>query len=438
MNQSNMDIYYDNFFDNVAHSRNGALSKYYDDMCCNKTPIEHYKIYKHIMTKYYENNNFLNVTYNLSRWEPYLKIKNEITNFKIHLTDNTVIHCIKKALYIIPYFKILFNDCDDGDEIALDTDPTITKSIIDSLYFGNLKDSLTVTNVINTFEILDKFMFYDAIHDVLQFIQKHHNTIIENMLENDFNDIFVLKMLLDNVMNNDFKDVNYVPFGIEPIKNVTRSTIILIFEIVGRHLNNNYDDNKNIFMFNDWFKIFNSNIKFDAIKQFKKYELFNISDIASCVILKFLIEEFPHLECYNDICNYFPKVYFNEPIEKYIGKCFHYAIITSYYPKFEYMTITTLDSKSVLNNKIKISTQINTKEINIGTKILLSQNNTIHNEFIITGFNKCVNNKIVPVQQLTRIGIPFATVHYEIILNKTLTHPTPQNCILYLVNNYSF
>lgn len=443
LTQSNMsepqnDRYYDNFFNNVANSRNGSLAHYYDNMYYNKIPIEHYKKYKTIMTEYYENTMFHNILYNLSRWQLYLKIKNEITNFKICLSDNTEIYCLKEALYIIPYFKILFNDC-NGNEITLDTDPTITKSIIDSLYFGNLKDSLTITNIIDTFKILDKFMFYDAIHDVLQFIYQHHKTIIKTMLDNDFNDIFILKMLLDNVMNDDFKDVNYNPYGIKPIKKLTNDVIRSIFYIVGNHLNDNYDDKKNIFMFDGWPKCFNIDAKLRAITQSKKYELLNVCDIDPIIIVKFLIEENPELDCYTDICTFWPQIYFNESITEHINHYNNYAIITNYYPKFEYITLSKYNYPfNFYDNKIKISSSSVTPYIKFDTKILLCQNDINYFEFNIIGFNKCVNGKTVPTKEITKFAGLFLSIKYEIILNKPPTYPLPKDYHLYFVNTYSF
>lgn len=266
-------------------------------------------------------------------------IRTNLTDIKICFGDGSHILGLKCILNKIPYFKMMFEDCGDGDEIIVELNSDMTIILIESLYLKNMMDHITILNAFKMLKLMDKVMFYDDIDKILdifrfrcptntntndwiddkfiKILRKYPNIkgniIISQLItnednstkpclitletifkicENEIENLIKLEIIFHNIINNDFTEQNF-----EPNINVVilySATIVrdYIFSIIGEYINGQQNDKCNIFMFNRWAEIFSEEQKLCAITKLGDYTLLNHANISPKIVLPFLKQKY--------------------------------------------------------------------------------------------------------------------------------------------------
>ncbi len=311
-------------------------------------------------------------------------IKKTMTNVKLIL-NNGEIDCHKSILSIMPYFKILFEDC-EGDVIYLDASLESMTIIINALYFTFI--NLDSSNLMDVMILFDMFMYQRYTVQLTYHLYK--NNIITFLLRhNNINQLLILELLLHHML-------------------IDRKDDILIKKLINQFSS----CEKYMFYFTHWTTIFTKEQQLNQIVIQEKYEMFNRSIIEPKIILKLLIDQFIHSDCYYDVYQ-LPDYYFTKENEDE-----NYIIIKSYYPKFHYIRIedTKYKNHSIHVNTNKIDLDLNRSlDYKIGSKFLFSMSSKLRQDiYEITDIHKIINNQLVPAKQLKFLE----NIKYQLTFNR--------------------
>ena len=184
-----------------------------------------------------------------------------ITDFKIKLPTKTI-PCLRIVLEQSSFFKMMFEEFNNVDEITLDLD--MYELIIKMLYKVNITEFISVNNFIETFMLVDKCLLdMNYTIELIPFLEENY---IEIMNGNSHDDIITITNLLKNIVNiTDNTKVNMI-----------RNKIV-------KHY---FKDN--IFVIADWPTIFTEEEKIKAIEMSEQYDLLNMSQISPKEVIKLL------------------------------------------------------------------------------------------------------------------------------------------------------
>jgi hypothetical protein len=336
-----------------------------------------YKIFK--LIHHYIENSLLSIA--IAAEQILTTIFNNITDFKITFLDGKYINCLKLLLVNrIPYFQLINNEnLIDSNEILLNTDSTITKTLIHIVYFGHI-ETITIENFLDICKLMDMWLIDNIFNLMADFALKDNNiyNIIKGLfLKNNNNDILILYTIFKRFEDGIFRR-QYNLYGTNSYNN--KMKLINVCSKISGAFNGLGGD---IFIFKQWNRIFTPQQILHSIQQFKRYDMLDISGINSKDVVSFLTricknDEFITIMC-NNICSY--NMYFSPGKNKsYVrvgnGKSSS-IIIDSYYPIFSYIELTNnflfWIKQSKKNSIIIDASNCNLKCFSVGEKILFGE-----------------------------------------------------------------
>ena len=333
----------------------------------------------------YSNITFLNP---LQRHEMIMNDIKSYTNITI-LLNNGQIKTHTVLLSLIPYFKNLLIDCDYDNQIYINTSVQAMSIIINALYFSYIK--LDNKNIIEVMRLMD-FFTYDRYSSQIIYFLRHGMMV--NLMDNAYKNGDVDKLLLFEMLLYHMEE------------NPTVKTMIKHFKICEKYL----------LSFTHWPELFTEEQQLNAILLSKKYDMFNKSTIHPKIILKNLIETFPHTDCYYDIYN-LDKRCFDINSGNY-----NYVIIKSYYPQVHYLMIKDFGFQYQIvvgTPYITITIHQSFNDIKIGSKIILSLDNlSMKDIYEIKGIHKKINDKLIEATRLRYLD----GISYRLTLDKNIIH----------------
>jgi hypothetical protein len=353
------------------------------------------------------------------------KIMNDITDFQINLSDGQSIKCSKNIIKrFIPYLSLFYGgDFNNINEIFLDTDPELTKLLVKLLYTHDYS-LITIDNFVNLCKLMDMFLMDSAFVLCMNFAAQASYSNFKIIINNELTQNYI-----DNIVQ--------LHKIFERLKNKSSTYTNICNGICNTISNTFYQKNQNIFVFDNWPKIFSPMGKLAAIRKYQKYELLNVVDLAPKDIIPFLMDVFYENTFYYDIANHLKSSGNNI---KYMSKGDKYTfqdgsnswtfIITNYFPIFSYIKLIHIPSCSYQagTNIINIMNNFNRKGIKIGTKIILA-NTTISmdensqiiiNEYTITNIIAYYDNHVINIKKIKHILSDVKKIKYELILDKNI------------------
>lgn len=328
-------------------------------------------------------------------------IKNTIQGFKIILNNGTIL--VNKAiLSIIPYFKDMFEDCDDFlTEVSIDASYEAMTIIINSVYFDHIK--LHKNSIIEVIRLMDLFRYNNHLRTVIYFLYNQSSYVIHKALkEKNVNQLVLLEMVLRHMLI----------YGSDQDK-----------IRINMMLSNNFRCCTDyMFSFSGWCEMFSMDQQINNIMLTKKYEMFNKMKINPKTVLKYLIDALSETDVYYDVYEA-ENVYYNINSINYndIDSDFSYIIIKSYYPQFHYISIKNFEYEkhNIINgnNTFKIILNKSLNNITIGSKLIIAKDKIDLNDiYEITYIHKIMNDVLIPTTRLTYL----TNIIYMITVDKPL------------------
>jgi hypothetical protein len=325
-------------------------------------------------------------------------IKNTLQDVKLILNNGTIL--VNKAiLSIIPYFKDMFEDCDDFlSEVSIDASYEAMTIIINSVYFDHIK--LDNKNIIEVLCLMDMFRYNDHLRSVIYFLYDQSLYVIHKALkEKNVNQLVLLEMVLRHMLI----------YGSDQDKIRINKILTNSFRCCTDYM----------FSFSGWYEMFTVEQQLDNIMLTKKYEMFNKMKINPKTVLKYLIDALPENDVYYDVYES-KNVYYNINNINYDDSDFSYIIIKSYYPQFHYISIKNFDYErhniKIENNTFKIILY-KSLNITIGSKLIITKDKIDLNDiYEITYIHKIINDVLIPTTRLTYL----TNMIYMITLDKPL------------------
>ena len=313
----------------------------------------------------------------LSHEERFIMIMNDYKNTPTDFTLKThhqLIPCHKKILMQIPYYQLLFEDCECPTELELKFSATAVQSLVDSLYFNRLHISFDF--LYDLLCMMDMFMYYPDINHVVKYLQKNIANLLKLYLQ-DVSKITMIETILYNMTCS------------ESISDKHKESIR---EILGRDFKICFE---HLFSFERWPDRFDAQQQKEAILKSGQYELLNKSSLNVKEAIDLLLEQF-HDDCLYPIMNQFkfdnPGVYYGNILLDTTLKSM--ISIDQYYP-LKYSFVRPLyadgqiqDTQLILTLSSKLKSPIG-----IGSKLIISQYNvyaTEQNTYTIESIVKCV------------------------------------------------
>lgn len=302
------------------------------------------------------------------KWKNIVDILLQDMNFTIRYKNNeNITKCPKTILYLIPYFE--FSLCIDTFDIEVNIDYCYMNLILEILYSNDPYKLFNDKTYMRLFVTMDFLLMVDHFNILLAYGITGH---MRNILMDD----------LDN------KNFDVVVSFYKILKNITKSSddrfIVTNANVLFRTFVNCDIWDGDIFIFDNWYEIFDSGQQLRGIVMSEKYELFNISTIRPHIIIKRLLQ--------NNLINNIDMTYniINNKNNKVINSSTH--VISSYYPILTYTTYRTFLTFSVIvkDNTIEFFT-LYSIDINI-------YNNVVFNSFFGD------NNEIYQVVEICNIG----------------------------------
>lgn len=305
-----------------------------------------------------------------------------LTDFVIEFPENKVYPCLKALIKTIPYFDMIFNDIDMGDSLTLSSDFGITSSLLTLVYDQNA-DVLNVSNYVEIFEMMDKYLMKEYFYILLEWAKNNVGDIMrEYVLNNDFDRIKLLYRILKNISDEKFMKDNEFSFNnCENLKKEAKIVINKMFDVsMGIGMT----------MFDDWFIIFTDVQKLKNIYESKRYDLLDVANIEPKLVIQFLSKLDPDNDSYDDI---FTMIQIYNMVVEY-GECKNIngssIIVESYYPTFKYKKIVKLPINIItINDNELIIHFFQNSNINIktGSKLVFGHVWKVYN---VNQIKRCV------------------------------------------------
>lgn len=307
-----------------------------------------------------------------------------LTDFVIEFSDGKCYPCLKAIIKTIPYFDMIFNDIDMNDSLTLSSDFGITSSLLTLVYDQNA-DELNVSNYVEIFEMMDKYLMKEYFYIMLEWAKNNVEIVMRDcILNNDFDRIKLLYRILRNISNETFMKDNEFSFNnCENLKKDAKNIITKMFNVpmgIGMTL------------FDDWFVAFTDAQKLKNIYDSKRYDLLDIANIKPELVIKFLSKLDSDNDSYDDIFTMIQL--YNMTIE--YGECKHIGgssiIVESYYPIFKYKKIIRLPTNIVMINGNELTINFfQNSNINIkpGTKLVFGHVWKVYN---VNQIKRCVKH----------------------------------------------
>jgi hypothetical protein len=341
-----------------------------------------------------------------------------VTDFRINLTDGHI-DCLKDFIIKkIPYFSLFYNNMEDITETFLDTEPILTKLIIKLIYTQDIR-LITRDNFVELCKLMDKFLMGNELLLCSAFVSEKNNiqTIIYDQLQhNNIDNVVQLYNIFSKVQQYDGKNVG------------------------NKILNSFCQKNQNIFVFDNWPRIFSPMQQITAIKVLNKYELLNDAGIKAKDIIPVLMDVHYKNDFYYKIANCIDDnssdiqflngtQYYTRKEGLYVRQIF---LITNYFPIFAYLElkyICTIDTINTANNSVIIKNNFYIPKLTVGTKIIIGNININQNVFqdsscyfTITDIIACYNYKKFSVKKIKNVNKHLQKMEYELFLNKNIGH----------------
>lgn len=332
--------------------------------------------------------------------------KSGLTDFIIKFKDGRTIQCLKGILSFIPFFDIQFNDLDDDNSITCEDDYDIVMNIIKILYYDY--SGITNDNYCETLFLMDKYLMKDYFYVMINYGNErvtfdiNISVIAKKLLEmKEYATLIRIKNLSQFILEEKLCN----------LKKETIDTFFVNFICI--------DYGENMFIFDDWMKIFREKEQLEVIFSTKRYELLNVAKVSYIDMIKKMIGidklniGYDHFLCYVEhykiytqydnlrrkynICNIKDKnnlIGYDNVI--HIKQC---------YPKIDYDICIRLSFMIDLNNIIddynylKINFRKSYINVKVGSIILIKYDSKENDReyYKIMKLEKIVDNNIIPV-----------------------------------------
>lgn len=391
----------------------------------NDNELIKYKIVQ--LVRYHINNSLLNLA--LSSEHILTTIFNNIYDFKLMFLDGKYIQCLKSFLiYKIPYFSLINDDkMLDCNELLINTNSTITKILITLLYFEHV-EIISVDNFLELSKLMDMWLIDDCYHLMADFAFESNNMydVIKNLIGKKNYDDIVLMFNIFRRQENNVKHGMFSKMG--ESKKVSTKILSLFVNIDG-----------NIFIFNDWNKIFTPQHQLYAIGLNKEYEYLNVANLNVKDVILFLIKhDFKSKIYYDIVANFNASPFIPYHIQfglhdniygTFASRNNIVHIVTSYYPVFSYHEFKkfTKNISKMYNNSFKFAdiNMNNLSDLYIGAKIAFGHtiitSQCLKNHYTITKIIAKYENHVFEVDEIHHINPAIKYMTYEIILDKDIT-----------------
>lgn len=374
------------------------------------------------LIRYHLNNSILNLA--SSSEQILTTIFNNIHDFKLLFLDGKYMQCLKSFLICkIPYFKMINDDkMLNCEELLINTNSTVTKTLITLLYFEHI-ETINVDNFLDLVKLIDMWLIDDCYHLMAEFAFESNNMydVIKSLSEKKNYDDIVLMYHIFKKLEEDNK---WGVLKMDKSKSVSIKILTLFVNIDG-----------NIFIFNNWNKIFTPQHQLYAIGLTKQYEYLNTANINVKDTILLLMKHDFKSKFYYDIVNHFTSkpsyIEFGVSNTKYGTFVSHNDTVynvSSYYPVFSYHEFKKFNNgvAKIDNNTLKISNVniYNFIEISVGTKIVFGHtfiaSKCLENYYTVTKIIANYNNHIFDVDTIHHINPQSKYMTYEITLDKDI------------------
>lgn len=344
---------------------------------------------------------------------------NNLVDFTIKFPNKITLRCLKVIFKTIPYFGMVFQDINIGDSIEL-TNYKTTSILIKLLYVPDSKQ-ITVTNYVNLFVLMDKYLMINYFGMMIEFGMANIESIINYLLnKKNLNSIQKLIKILYNV---------HAEYSRQNSENTAKDVMDIINRIFDVHFG------ENIIMFKNWPAIFSNDNKINAIKKSKHYELLNVADINPNKVLSLLAEIDISNNVFNQLYSILLKLpgYFGEKISELPTE--RSVIITNYYPILKYISIYSTSIKIIetYENSIVI-TFTKSPSINISIGSIVTFDIGVVNSYSIEKIIRNYNDEQTEINEIIYdLPIPFwmiselKDITYHIYLDKSLIEKDVDN-----------
>jgi hypothetical protein len=390
----------------------------------NDNELIKYKIFQ--LVRYHLNNSLLNLA--SSSEQILTTIFNNIYDFKLVFLDGKYIQCLKLFLiYKIPYFSLINDDkMLDCDELLINTNSTITKTLITLLYFEHV-EIISVDNFLELSKLMDMWLIDDCYYLMADFAYESNNMydVIKDLIEKKNYDDIIL--MYDIFKKQEDSNKYGILNKMNKSKKVSTKILSLFVNIDG-----------NIFIFNNWNKIFTPQHQLYAIGLNEKYEYLNMANLNVKDAILFLIKiDFKSKFYYDIVSNFVTSPFTPYHIQfgvydniygTFTSKNNIIHIVTSYYPVFsyhEFKKFTTNISKKENNSfKFTNTNMDNPADICIGSKITFGHtivtSQSLKNHYTITKIIAKYNSHTFEVDTIHHINPAIKYMTYEIVLDKDI------------------
>lgn len=336
-----------------------------------------------------------------------------LTDFTINFISGQSFKCMKMIIQIIPYFDMMFNECDIQDTVTITDDYECVMIIMRLLHYNvdNLAKlvcydniiGLGIENCIDVLLIADKYLMANNMDILILFIKNNINDIIEYFINNNNNDkILLLEQLMCIMIAND----NYY-HDICQIKTTIYQTNFGEF----------------IFKFNNWNKKFYDFVIFNVIKESKKYDLLNILHTSPLKNVMLLDEIDFSSNIYYELYKHQYQNHSYLSSDTLPPKNDNSIIISSYYPILKYTCYDMIKCRISKFENYYVDICLNEHficNISVGTKIIIGDvTNTEYHT--ITKIIKYSEDQKIEIPHLYHISYP-KQINYELHFDKQIHH----------------